>query len=177
MKRIITIATLAAVLVSIVVAQAPPMPKPQPEHQKLQYFAGDWKSEGEMKPGPFGPGGKFTTTDHNQMVGDFFLVMHSEGTGPMGAVKEVAVMGYDPQAKQYTYDAYNSMGEHSTASGTLSGQTWTWMSPEQDMGGKKVKGRFVLTEVSPTSYTFTFDSSVDGGPWSRIMDGKATKVK
>lgn len=177
MKRMVTVAMFAAVFAGVVLAQAPPMPKPQPEHQKLQYFVGEWKSEGEMKPGPFGPGGKFTSTDHNQMIGDFFLVMHSEGSGPMGPMKEVAVMGYDADGKKYTYDGYSSMGAHETSTGTMSGDTWTWMSPEQEMGGKKVKGRFILTQVSPTSYTYTFDSSVEGGPWTKVMEGKATKVK
>jgi hypothetical protein len=45
------------------------------------------------------------------------------------------------------------------------------------MGGKKVKGRFTLKEVSPTSYTFTFDTSTDSGAWTKVMEGKATKVK
>lgn len=177
MKRMVTIAMFAVLFASLVLAQGPPMPKPQPEHQKLHYFVGEWKSEGEMKASPFGPAGKFTSTDHNQMLGEFFLVMHSEGSGPMGPIKEVAVMGYDAKAKKYTYDGYSSMGEHDTSTGTVSGNTWTWLSPEQEMGGKKLKGRFILKEVSPTSYTYTFDSSTDGGPWTNLMEGKATKVK
>jgi hypothetical protein len=69
------------------------------------------------------------------------------------------------------------MGEHDLSKGTISGNTWTWLSPEQEMGGKKVKGRFVLKETSPTSYTYAYDMSVDGGAWTSIMEGKATKVK
>ena len=45
------------------------------------------------------------------------------------------------------------------------------------LGGKKVKGRFILKETSPTSYTYAYDMSVDGGAWTSIMEGKATKVK
>jgi hypothetical protein len=153
------------------------MPKPAPENQKLHYFIGEWKSEGDMKPNPMGPGGKFTATDHNQMLGDFFLVMHSQGTSPMGESKEVAIMGYDPKAKTYTYDGYNSMGEHQTSTGTLSGDTWTWLAPEQEMGGKKMKGRFTLKQVSATEYTYKYDISSDGGAWTNVMEGKATKVK
>jgi hypothetical protein len=177
MRRIVTIATFAIMVAGMVLAQAPPMPKPAPEHKKLEYFVGEWKSEGEMKANPWGPAGKFTSTDHNHMLGDFFLVMHSEGSGPMGAMNEVAVMGYDTKAKEYTYSGFNSMGEHDTSTGTMSGDTWTWHSPEQEMGGKKVKGRFTIKELSPTSYTYTFDASTDGGPWTNMMEGKATKVK
>jgi Protein of unknown function (DUF1579) len=177
MKRLVTAAMTAVLFASVVSAQGPPMPKPQPEHQKLHYLVGEWKSQGDMMASPFGPAGKFTSTDHNQMLGDFFLIMHSEGSGPMGPIKEVAVMGYDSKAKKYTYEGYSSMGEHDTSTGSIAGNTWTWLSPEQDMGGKKVKGRFIMKEVSSTSYTYTLDSSTDGGAWTKIMEGKATKVK
>ena len=56
-----------------------------------------------------------------------------------GAMKEVAVIGYDPKGKVYTYDGFDSMGMHELSKGTISGKTWTWLSPEQDMGGKKIK--------------------------------------
>jgi Protein of unknown function (DUF1579) len=177
MKRLIRLAVLVALAASAVLAQGPPAPKAQPEHQKLKYFVGEWKSEGEMKASPWGPGGKYTSTDHNQMLGDFYLVMHSDGSGPMGPIKEIAVMGYDARAKKYTYEGYTSIGEHDTSLGTISGSTWTWLSPEQEMGGKKMKGRFILKEVSPISYTYTFDSSTDGGAWTNVMEGKSTKVK
>src|SRR5947208_2917277 len=78
-------------------AQAPPqMPKPGPEHQRLHYFVGDWETITEAKPSPFGPGGKITAKDHNVMLGDFFVVFHSDSTGPMGQQKTVAVMGSHP---------------------------------------------------------------------------------
>jgi len=178
MKRTITLAWIFLVLAGgRLLAQAPPMPKPAPEHQRLHYFVGEWKNEGEMKASPWGPGGKFTGTDHNSTLGDFFLVMHSDSKGPMGEMKDVAIMGYDAKEKAYTYDGFDSMGMRETSKGTVSGKTWTWFSPEEEMGGKKVKGRFILTEVSPTSYTYSYDTSIEGGPWSNMMEGKATKVK
>jgi len=178
MKRIAAVAgTIFALFGGLLVAQAPPMPKSGPEHQRLRYFVGEWKNEGTMKASPMGPGGKFTGTDHNSMLGDFFLVLRSEGNGPMGATKGIAMMGYDPKEKGYTYDGFDSMGEHDIAKGSISGPTWTWLSPEQEMGGKKIKGRFILKEVSATSYTYSYDMSVDGGEWTNIMEGKATKEK
>jgi Protein of unknown function (DUF1579) len=178
MKRMVTLAGMVlAVLGGVLAAQTPPpMPKPTAEHQRLHYFVGEWKNEGTMKPSPWGPGGKFTGTDHNMMLGDFFLVLHSDGTSPMGAIKELAIMGYDPKEKTYTYDGFTSMGEHEQSKGAISGKTWTWLSHE-DMGGKKVKGRFILKEVSATSYTYSYDVSVDGGAWNNVMEGKATKEK
>src|SRR3981081_1614314 len=58
------------------------IPKPAPELKKLDYFAGTWAAEGDMKPGPTGPGGKFTGTNHVQwMHGAGFLVTLSEFNG------------------------------------------------------------------------------------------------
>jgi len=52
------------------------MPKPGPEHKKLDYFVGTWATDGDMKPGPMGPGGKFTGTSHDEwMDGGFFMVI------------------------------------------------------------------------------------------------------
>lgn len=178
MKTIVAVAgTVFALFGGLLVAQAPPAPKPPAELQRLHYFVGEWKSEGTMKASPMGPGGKFTTADHNAMLGDFFLVLRSESTGPMGAMKGIAIMGYDAKEKVYTYNEFDTMGMHEVSKGTISGATWTWLSPEQDMGGKKIKGRFVLKEVSATSYTYSYDTSTDGGEWTNIMEGKASKVK
>jgi len=157
-------------------AQQPPeMPKPGPEQQRLRYFVGDWRSEGDMKASPFGPGGKFTGTDHSEMLGDFFVLTRSDGSGPMGKMKAVATLAYDPKQKVYTYDEYNSFGQHEVSKGTVSGDTWTWTN-EDEMGGKVMKGRFVLKELSPTSYTFKFDMSEDGNSWTNVMEGKTTKI-
>ena len=67
-------------------AQAPQgPPKPGPEVKDLDYNVGTWKVEGEAKPfGPM-PGGKFTSTEKCEWYsGGFFVMCHSEGTGPMG---------------------------------------------------------------------------------------------
>ena len=75
---------LSAALTST--AQNPPqMPKPGPEQKNIGYFAGNWKVAGDVKPGPMGPGGKFTGTEHNEwMPGGFFLVSHTQGSSAMG---------------------------------------------------------------------------------------------
>jgi hypothetical protein len=115
MRRFAAIITFVlSLFMAVATAQnAPPAPKPGPEYQKIDYFAGTWVMDGEMKPGPYGPGGKVTVTEHNEWLpGGFFLVTHSDAQiAGMGNAKAVAIMGYDADAKTYTYDEYNSMGE------------------------------------------------------------------
>jgi hypothetical protein len=162
--------------VASVSAQAPEAPKPAPELDRLNYFAGTWNTEVDMKASPFGPAGTYTGKDHTEwMNGKFFLVTHSNTDGPMGPGTEVAVMGYKADDKVYTYDAYSSMGEADHATGTVAGDTWTWTSSEK-MGGKSFNGRFTVKELSPASYSFMFEMQPEGGSWSTLMEGKATKA-
>ena len=177
MKRIITATSIACFLAGAAIAQAPSqMPAPGPEQKRLQYYPGIWHTEYDFKPGPFGPGGKMSATDHSEtMPGGFFVVTHTEGKGAMGEMKGLAVMGYDSQAKAYTYDAYNNYGEAEHFKGTVQDDTWTWTS-EGNFGGKPTKMRFTAKEVSPTSYTMKFEVANDNA-WTTVMEGKSTKVK
>ena len=177
MKRSL-VSTFVAVLVTSAVAfsQAPPpIPKPGAEQKKLEYFAGSWKSEGDMKPGPMGPGGKFSGTTKGEMMdGGFFLLMHSEmNMAGMGDGKSVSVMGYNADDKKYTYHEFNSWGEAEAATGNVDGDTWTW-NDENKMGGKLVRGRYTMKITSPTTYDFKYEVS-DGTNYTTAMEGKATK--
>lgn len=170
--------TVTFLLVAAVLAQGPPqMPKPGEEHKKLDYFAGDWSSEGDIKPGPMGPGGKFTGTDHMKwMDGGYFIVIHSEGKmpAPMGNMKSLAVMGYNFQEKKYTYNGFNSMGEADQAMGTVEGDTWTFTN-EVKMGDQMAKGRYIMKILSPKEYSFKFEMAPGGADFSTVMEGKATR--
>ncbi|HEX3469914.1 MAG TPA: DUF1579 family protein [Silvibacterium sp.] len=180
MRRFIVTTALMAILAGVAssVQAQMPVPKPAPEVKKLDYLAGTWKMDGEVKPGPMGPGGKMTMTGENAwMDGGFFLVSHSkfEGAG-MGSGSSTSFAGYNPDQKAYTYDEFNSMGEAEHSNGTIDGDTWTWTSDEK-MGGQTMKGRYTMKVLTPTSYNFKFELSPDGTTWNTVMDGKATKVK
>jgi hypothetical protein len=170
-------AAVMCVFAGGLLAQESQMPKPGPEHEKLGYLAGKWSSEGVIKPGLFGPGGKFTATDQNEWFpGGFFLVVKSTGTSPMGPIHDMGVMGYDADGKVYTYDGFNNVGQHEVAKGTIEGNTWTWTG-EQEMNGKTMKVRYTMKELSPSAYSFTYDYSPDGANWTNVMEGKATKAE
>lgn len=151
-------------------------PTPAPELKKLDFLVGDWTVEGNINPGPGMPGGKFTENARAEwMEGKFFLIEHSDGDmGPMGKIKELAAMGYDSDKKVYTYQAFSSTGEAESATGTVDGNTWTWLSDEH-FNGMTMKGRFTMKVVSPTSYEMKFELSQDGTNWTTGMEGKATK--
>jgi len=179
------LARLAGIVVSVVgfqlaaAAQAPPPMKPGPEHKRLEYFVGNWTGEGEMKPGPMGPGGKMTSTDSCEWFeGGFSVVCHSEGKSPMGPMKSIGILGYNPEEKVYTYYGVDNSGMtmSSVPHGTVQGNTWTY-TDEGMMGGKKYKSRVTIKELSPTAYTFTMDMQGPDGKWAPMMESKMTKVK
>ena len=179
MKTRIVLIPIALLAFSVIaLAQTPAQaPQPGPEVKRLEYFAGTWTTETEMKAGPMGSGGKMISTDKSQMMpGGFFLVTHTEGSGTLGEVKEMAVMGYDAVSKQYTYDSYNNFGEAQHFKGTVEGDTWTWLGDLKP--GSPVKLRFIAKEVSPKQYTMRLEMMMQsGGNWLPLLSGRATRAK
>ena len=153
------------------------MPKPGPEQKKLGYFIGTWKSEGEIKENPMMPAGKMTSTDRCEWFhGGFNVVCHSTGNSPLGSSHGLGILGYNSQDKTYSYYGIDSMGFAEMSKGTVDGSTWTYGS-EAKMGEKTVRSRYVMNEVSPTSYSFKYETSEDGQNWSLVMEGKSSKVE
>lgn len=150
-------------------------PKPGPEVKKLAYFVGTWQSEGELKPNPFMPAGKYTSTDRCEWFhGGFQVVCHSTGKGPSGATYGLGILAYNPAEKTYTYYGIDNTGWAEGSKGTVEGMTWVYTS-ESKMGDKTYHGRYGMTETSPTSYTFKYESSEDAKNWTLVMEGKATR--
>jgi hypothetical protein len=162
-----------------VAAQAPQAAKPGPEHARLGYFVGKWNAEGEMKPGPMGPGGKFTASDTCEWFeGRFSVVCRSEGKMPTGPSKSIGILGYNPEEKVYTYYGVDNtnMTMASVPKGTVQGKTWTY-TDEGTMGGQKFKSRVTIKELSPTAYTFTMEMQGPDGKWATLMESKNTKAQ
>ncbi len=182
MKRIINLLAIYAMLsvagVRFAAAQAPQAPKPGPEQARLGYFVGKWTVAGEMKPGPMGPGGKFTSSDSCEWFeGRFSVICRSEGATPMGPSKSIGILGYSPEEKVYTYYGVDNSGMTmaSVPRGTVRGDTWTY-TDEGMMGGTKVKSRVTIKELSPTSYTFKMEMQGPDGKWMPWMESKNSKA-
>jgi hypothetical protein len=153
------------------------MPKPGPEVKKLGYFVGSWKTDADIKENAMGmPAGKMTETAKCEWFhGGFSVVCHSTSSGPMGNMHALGILGYSGEEKKYTYYGVDNSGHSEMAMGTNDGNNWTYTA-EEKMGGKTIHGRYTITEVSPTSYTFKYETSEDGQTWNAVMEGKSSKT-
>jgi hypothetical protein len=173
----IGVMAMAVATAGLVVAQVPEAPKPTPEHAKLGFFVGNWSGDGEMKPSPFGPGGKMKTTDRCEWWdGKFAVVCHNEGTSPMGPMKGLGILSYNADEKVYTYYGVDNTGMTmmNVPRGTVNGKTWTYTG-EDKMGGVVVKSRYTIQELSPTSQSFKWEIQGEGGAWTTVAEGTSKK--
>lgn len=170
-------ACLAGSLVAAALfAQAPAPPRPGPEVQKLGYFVGEWKFEGEGKDSSFGPGGRFSGTETCEwFAGGFQVICRSEATGPTGKTAGFSVIAYDPETREYTYYTIDSTGFSALARGTVTGETWTY-TWAGTAGGKPAKLRATM-QTAPAFYSGRTEGSMGGGPMTIIADVKSTRVK
>jgi uncharacterized protein DUF1579 len=155
-------------------------PKPGPEVQRLAYYLGTWRGEGETKGGPFGPAGKLSSTmTCDWFAGGFHLVCRGEERGPTGKRTFLNIKVYDEKAKAYTEYGISSVGESEySTGGSIVGNKRTFVKDlDSDVKGKPIKLRYTEEQVSPTFYTYQAEASKDGGPWTVFAVGKVTKVR
>jgi hypothetical protein len=154
------------------------LPKPGPEVQKLAYYLGTWKGEGETKAGPFGPAGKLSSDMTCEwFAGGFHLVCRGEERGPTGKRTFLNIKSYDEKTKAYTEYGISNFGESEyNTGGTIVDNKRSFVF-DVDLGGKPAKLRYTEVQTSPTLFTYKAEASIEGGSWMVIAEGKITKVK
>jgi hypothetical protein len=122
--RLIAVACFAGVAF----AQQPNQPpKPSPEHQKLQLWAGEWTYEGESQTTFLGPGEKFTgRVTGRSLLNGFGLESVSNEQSPSGEIQIVEVDTYDPVTKSYPVLSVYSDGSFFQGSFTVNGNVATY---------------------------------------------------
>ena len=108
-------------------------PKPGAGVKKLDYFVGNWTMDGMIAQGPWGAGGKFSSTETKEWIpGNFFVEGHEDFKMPPelgGESKGNFYMGYDTDQNAYTEDEFNEHGTaRSVGRASSKDDTWTWNS-------------------------------------------------
>ncbi len=152
-------------------------PDAGPELKRLGWLVGSWKLDGESKGSPLLPAGKISATlDGQWFSGGSQLVCLYNVMYPNGPAQELSVYGYDSEAKAYWNYDMDSTGLNSFGKVIIQETGWTHVW-DFKVGGKSVKMRLVLFDITPNGCAWKNDYSMAGSPWTLFAEGKAIKVK
>jgi hypothetical protein len=177
MRCFAVVVAVVAMSVGAAIAQKQEAAKPGPEHQRLGAFVGNWTFEGEMKPGPMGPGGKMTGTDRIEWTpGNFFIQRSYQGKSPMGEMQGLEILAYDGAKKIYTFNAFDSLGNIASGTMTVKGNTWT-TNGTMTTGATTMRDRCSLEfGAGGSTLTMKCEVSTDGKTWTPTFEGTAKKT-
>src|ERR1700689_414816 len=169
----------ASSLIMVRAQSQPAPPRPSPEVKKLAVMVGRFTNEGEVKAGAFGPNSpalKVSGTDECKWIADGFGVLCIE-TVDIGGTKEIEtdVAYYDPISKKYEYHGIRSTGETNNQTGTVSGDTWTWVGGGS-LGEKVFHTRYIMKIVSHDSYEYTEEWGEGDKPIELGLTGRCTRI-
>jgi hypothetical protein len=156
----------------------PPKPGPRPEVKMLAVMVGKFTVEDELKAGAMGPNSpamKFTgTEDCKWTAGGFAVICDAALHRPGRKYSEASFVYYDPTSKTYRYHAVDSSGAVEDKTGTVTGDTWTWLG-ESTFGGKMYHTRYTMKVVSE-GYEYTDESGESEKSMKVFVSGKETRV-
>ena len=167
MRRLVSPTILVAVL-SLSTFPTPAHTQDRsPELQRLGFLAGAWSFE--MDRGAAG-------TETCQWLGEQFVQCHDVfETSPEVTQEMLGVWGYDADRAVYVWDRYWSQGRVDHSVGWITGNTWTFLL--QIEGSPRRLARLTMTEDSPTTYSFKWESCIEGQDWVPSSAGTATRVQ
>lgn len=161
---------------------AMPMPKPSPEITKLiKTFTGTWTTAEKHEPSEWVPQGATGTgrAVFHPGPGGLSLIEDYRSQGAMGRFQGHGVLWWDDQAKVYK----GIWCDNGTPKGCDTGGESKWEGDQivgqmtMEMMGKKYSMKMLYSNITPTSFTFGMDSSVDGGPMKHTMTIEYTKAE
>jgi hypothetical protein len=155
-----------------------PSNQSSPENKRLRYFLGTWKLTGNVKSSPFGPAGKMTGTQRNEIAPDGSSISSKwEEQRPTGRSNGQATYSYDSAQNVYRYHGSSDDGEVEDSVGSIEGNNWAWTSNLSTPSGAPAKGRFTLEVISPSAYNFKFEIALQGDAWITVMEGNAEQSR
>ncbi|MDX1967683.1 MAG: DUF1579 domain-containing protein [Planctomycetaceae bacterium] len=151
------------------------LPTPQPEHEWLQQFVGDWAFEMEHAMVPDQPPEKLSGSNHVRSLDGLWIL--NEGCGDMpggGKATSIITLGYDPAKQRFVGTFVASCMSHLWIyEGTLDADrkvlTLDTEGPSFTDEGKLAKYQDIFELPSPDHYILHSQTLQDDGSWNRFM--------
>ncbi|MDA8743706.1 DUF1579 domain-containing protein [Rubripirellula amarantea] len=179
-KNFLSVAMLALLCISLSQAQEPDFPNPEPQHQWLKQFVGQWTSSSRTIASGEQPAMQCTGTMDSRMLGEFWIV--NEISGDMDGTKFNAILtiGFDSDRKRYVGTWIDSMMNymwHYEGDVEASGKKLVLIAegPNVMAEGKTTKFRDSYEFNTPDTLTSTSEVMDDDGNWVTFMNGTVTR--
>lgn len=156
----------------------PPQQQPRhagPEHQRLDVFAGHWRTEGQTAPADGVPALPIRSSDEYEWLpGGFFLIHRWNGHVGDANVHGIEIIGYDEASGHYQTHFFDNDGNAGSEDLTVRDRTWTWLG-KQVMGADWHRCTSVVSDDGNTMRA-SHDRSSDGSSWTPWMDVTLRRV-
>jgi hypothetical protein len=142
----------------------------------LSAFVGHWEGGGTFYETAMSKAGTVTSrTDCAWSPEGHYLVCEQNITDEKGSHQQLTVYTPSTEGSEFTFYTITGSAAPFTGKVKIEGNKWTYdNSFEQD--GKKTEVR-TINLFTADEETFKTEYSVDGGPWTAMLDGKSHRVK
>ena len=160
-------------------AEAPALPKPSPEMEKLsKLMVGDWTTDEKFEAGDFMPAGTGKGSETTRLgPGGLSLVSDYHARNVMGEVHGHGMIWWDPKEQVFRNlwcDNVAPSGCELSGPGKWDGDNLVFQD-ETELMGRKITMKVTLTDLKPDSHTFTVDVAGDNGQMQRAMTFRYTR--
>ena len=182
MNRLATIVVSLTLAAAAADGQESKPSTPQPEHQWLKQFEGQWTSTSQMEATAGRPAMECTGSMNSRMLGGLWVVNEMEADVNGFTFSGIQTIGYDPATKKYNGTWVDSMTNYLWRyEGTVdeSGKKLMLIAEGPNfMGdGKTARYRDSYEFKSPDLILVTSEIKGSDGKWSTMMTGEMKRSK
>ena len=160
-------------------AEAPALPKPPPELEKLsKIMVGDWTTDEKFETNDFTPAGTGKGSESTRLgPGGLSLISDYHSKNVMGEVHGHGMIWWDPKEQAFR----NLWCDNVAPAGCVLSGPGKWegdnlvFQDEAELAGRKISMKVTLTDLKPDSHTFTVEIAGDNGTMQRGMTFRYTR--
>jgi hypothetical protein len=155
---------------------------PDPEHQLLKKFVGQWEADNRTVPEPGQPEMECKGESTAKMIGDLWVTIELQADMQGTKIHALQTIGYDPEKKKYVGTWVDSMINHlwkyeGTYDKTTNVLVMEAEGPNMMEPGKVASYRDSFEFKSPDHIIGTSSMKDDKGEWVVFMKGDLKKKK